>query len=206
MKGMRCTVLWFVLLLLAGCGTVPEAIGPEAESRWQARQVALNALQNWEFEGRIAIQREAEGWFAGLHWAQHGAAYQLKVTGPAGQGMARLEGDAAGVTLTRSDRTVYQAHTPEELLSTHLGWKVPVTGLHDWIRGLPGPSPATAQRLDAAGHLVQLHQDAWDIRFDRYVTVDTLELPGRVVLECPTLSVRIIVDRWYPPPRKASGS
>ncbi|CAK0766492.1 Outer-membrane lipoprotein LolB [Gammaproteobacteria bacterium] len=193
----------FSVALLTGCTTplLPTS-GPEAESRWQARQPTLDALRHWEFNGRIAVQREEEGWFAGLRWEQQGTAYHLQVSGPAGQGAARLEGDDTGVTLTRNNGAVYRALHPEELLVAHLGWQVPVAGLHYWIRGLPSPLAWESRELDNAGHLIRLHQDGWDIHFERYGTVDSfgssnsLELPGRLVLERPPLSVRIIVDHW----------
>jgi outer membrane lipoprotein LolB len=132
-----------------------------------------------------------------LRWKQKGQIYLLQVSGPGGQGAARLEGNDNGVTLTRSDRTIYHASNPEELLTTHLGWQVPVRGLHYWIRGLPTPSSKSdSLALDAAGRLIRLHQDDWDIHFDRYSSTDLLELPGRLVLEHPSITVRIIVERW----------
>ena len=185
-----------VLALLTGCSTIPESLGPESEARWQARQPALEVLQNWEFDGRIAVQREEEGWFASLRWEQQGAVYHLQVSGPAGQGAARLEGDKTGVTLTRSDGTIYHALHPEELLVTHLGWQVPVVGLHYWVRGLPAPTEWESKTLDALGHLVWLRQNGWDIHFERYGTANTLELPGRLALERSPLTVRIVMDRW----------
>ena len=191
--------LLVLLVLFAGCSTVPEAPGPDAESRWQARQLALNALQDWTLDGRIAIQRETEGWFASLHWLQRGSAYQLQVSGPAGQGAARLSGDDTGVTLTLGNGTAYHALRPEALLAAHLGWQVPVAGLRYWIRGLPAPSSREESRqLDVMGRLVALRQDGWKIRFERYTAVGALELPGRVVLESPPLAVRIVADQWAP--------
>ncbi|CAK0764778.1 Outer-membrane lipoprotein LolB [Gammaproteobacteria bacterium] len=185
-----------VLALLTGCTTTSESLGPESEAAWRVRQPALESFQNWEFIGRVAVQREEEGWFASLHWKQRGTAYRLQVSGPAGQGAARLNGDDVGVSLIRGDGTVYLASRPEELLATHLGWQVPVTGLRYWIRGVPTPTEWESRALDAAGHLVRLRQDGWDIHFDRYSAVDTLELPGRLVLERPPLTVRIIMERW----------
>ncbi len=192
----RTPLLLFVLVLLAGCGVAPEVPGPEAEARGQVRTAALAALNHWELDGRIAIQREQEGWFASLHWLQQGASYQFKVSGPAGQGGVRLSGDERGVTLTRSDGTVYHALLPEELLASHFGWQVPVTGLYYWIRGLPVPSSDESHQRDAEGRLVVLRQDGWKIQFDRYQALGGLELPGRVTLERPSLSVRVIADRW----------
>ncbi|CAK0767159.1 Outer-membrane lipoprotein LolB [Gammaproteobacteria bacterium] len=184
------------LVLLSGCANTRETLNPESESRWQTRQRVLSTLRNWEFNGRIAIQREEEGWFASLIWKQQDSTYHLQVSGPMGQGAARLEGNINGVTLTRSDKTIYQATRPEELLMTHFGWRIPVSGLHYWILGLPAPEELDLQELDNAGHLIRLRQDGWDIHFDRYREINSIELPGHLILERPPLTVRIIVENW----------
>lgn len=198
-----CHLTWnvarvlLIFVLLSGCATTPEMVGPESATYWQTRQLTLNAIQNWEFTGRIAIQREEEGWFAGLRWQQHDSVYHIQVSGPAGQGAARLKGDDAGVTLTKSDQTVYHAIRPEDLLLIHLGWQVPVRGLRYWMRGLPSPTQWDSLVFDVSGRLVRLQQDGWDIHFDHYsIMENSVELPGRLVLERPPLMVRIVVEHW----------
>lgn len=130
-------------LLLAGCAPLSEI--SEELPVWQAHQLRLNELRAWEFNGRIAVHYEDQGWFANLHWQQYGDNYQIQINGPAGQGAAQFQGNPNQVTLIRKDQTIYHAANPEELLATHFGWQIPVTGIQYWIRGIP--TPATLKKL-----------------------------------------------------------
>ena len=46
------------------------------------------------------------------------------------------------------------------------------------------------------GRLEYLQQAGWDIHYDRYKTVDALDLPARILLENDEIRVRLVIDQW----------
>lgn len=182
-------------LLLNGCATHPSIPADPARD-----EVHLRALDAWTFDGRIALYNDAEVWNADLRWRQQGPRYDIHLSGPFGQGRARIRGDADGVTLETAERT-RRGRDPETLFNQTLGWRIPVNGLQWWIRGLSAPSAQTNALLDAQGRLQRLRQDGWDIQFKRYVVVDGLALPGKVFLENPEWTVRLVIQDWRLPAR-----
>jgi len=74
--------LWLAVLLLAsGCATRPPAVAPEAESAWLEHRAALEALRDWQVQGRVALRTETEGWSASFDWQQRGDNYRIRLRG-----------------------------------------------------------------------------------------------------------------------------
>jgi len=73
------------------------------------------------------------------------------------------------VTLTTSEGRDASAADAEELTERLLGFRIPLAGLADWVRGRPAPAPApTLVRRDAAGRLAELEQSGWRIEYLEY--------------------------------------
>lgn len=187
-----------LILSCSGCTQLPSSL--QNESHWEARRQALESLEDWTLDGRIAVHRGEEGWHVSLHWEQKNSTYRMQISGPAGQGAARIEGDSSSVLLMQSNGQTIRAHRPEELLARVIegGEQIPITALGRWIKGLPSPD-TEAQTLDPEGHLASLRQEGWNVSFERYTVVDTLDLPKRIVLERPTITIRLVVDHWGVP-------
>jgi outer membrane lipoprotein LolB len=187
------------MALISGCETVPEALPPgvPAEKAWQQRVKALTGLESWVCNGRVGASDGTESFSASLRWRQTKDAYQIRLSGPLGQGLVEVKGSPQGVALRTSDQETFVAPTPEALLDRYFGWRLPVTGLRYWILGLPMPGvPVAARALDPWGRLERLEQSGWRIRYLAYRQVQGLDLPAKLVLEHPRLSARIVVSRW----------
>lgn len=192
LAGVSCAAL---LTTLAGCAVSPPA--PEADpALWEQHRSAASRITQWQLDGRIALRRSDEGWHADLHWQQRDEKFEVRLSGPLGQGGAHLQGDETGVALTLSDRSTYHAADPEELMRQRLGWAVPVQGLRYWVRGLPVPGIAETHRLDERGRLRELAQDGWHVRFARYDESAAVALPARLELTRGDLHVKLVVERW----------
>ena len=168
-------------LLLAGCATAPPR-PPSAhpEQDWRRQQQAVSALTHWQLVGRIALFTESQGWHATVDWRQRRDNYDIRLIGPLGQGALRLVGDPGHVTLYDSDGQSVMADDPDQLLYRETGWRVPVEALRYWVLGVPAPGPVASRKLDPYGHLTELQQAGWRIRFLDYSERDGLQLPGRV--------------------------
>lgn len=193
----RALCLVALAMLLAACATVPpRGTGGDAEQLWHSRQAALTALTNWSFTGRIGITLGDQGWHAVLDWRQHDRHFDIRISGPLGQGVGELHGGPDGVLLLTSDHQQSRAADAESLLHAQFGWWVPVSGLQYWLRGLPDPRQAAQTTLDDYGRLTQLQQSGWDIRFTRYVQHVGLALPDRLTLSNDRMKVKLIVETW----------
>lgn len=198
---MRFLFLGGVLLFITACTpfwqtkpTMP------AESLWQQRAAQLEQLDQWSFRGRTLIQQGKEGWNAGVSWQQNQDSFKIRLTGPFAQGAVELTGDSQQVTMLTSEGEKFTAETPEQLLQEVLGWRLPVSALRDWVRGLPYQGePIDLREINDEGQLVALHQAGWQVEFLRYVPFAGQQLPDKVFIKRDDLSVRLVISSWNQP-------
>ncbi|MDO9372494.1 MAG: lipoprotein insertase outer membrane protein LolB [Gammaproteobacteria bacterium] len=207
---MQYWLLIGLALAVGACSTLPvppaSAADGAAETLWQQRQQALAALQSWNLNGRIAVLTAQQGWHAGVRWMEQDGGYHIHLDAPLGQGAAEIIGNRAGVVLRTGDGE-FSAESAEDLLEQRLGWRLPVSGLRYWVRGLPDTrAPVEGHTLDAAGRLTRLQQAGWDIEFKRYASAGPLELPDKIFLTNnsagnsastdATLEIRLVIEHW----------
>ena len=185
-------------LLLTACETTPEVVPvADPELAWQEQQSRLADLHQWRAVGKIAIRSQEDSWNAGLQWEQDRDSYRIRLSGPLGQGLMELTGEPGRVEMRTSDKQVYRAAAPDDLLLEHTGWRVPVAGLRYWILGRPAPEDAIGSlALDPAGRLAQLYQSGWHIQYQRYKEFDGIPLPTKMTLENPKVQAKLIVRSW----------
>lgn len=209
----RASLLTVIAFLLCSCTVVPPREPPSAPAGelWQQRAPRLQALSDWSFNGRAAVDGpELPSRTVRINWSAAGAAYRLSFMSPLGQQVAELAGDAVVASLRVPGEETRSAASPEALLHDALGWSAPLRGLRYWVRGLPAPAaePLTGDDagsdvqgdirldLDDWGRLTALAQDGWDVRIDRYTEVGNLELPRRLTLSREGLRIRLLIDEW----------
>ncbi len=147
----------------------------------------------FQLSGRIAVRYDKQGSSGNIAWRHRAAGDEMLITSPLGQGVARIEREGDTVTVTASDQRVYRAHDAESLTEQVLGFRVPLAGLSDWVRGKPAPGPARETR-DARGRLSELEQDGWRIYYLAYG--DGNGLPARLRLVYPGLELRLAIGEW----------
>lgn len=185
---------WLAILLLAGCASHPPLTDTHPV-RWHDHARAVQAVQAWELQGRVALQVGEEGWHGGLHWQQFPDAYRVQISGPFGQGGIQLEaGD--GLVRFRQGERIAQASDAEALMQQELGWSLPMGGLGHWVRGVPRRPALASLAFDAEGRLARLEEDGWVVDYQRYDEGLQPPLPIRMRLEHAGLRVRLVVDRW----------
>ncbi len=70
-----------------------------------------------------------------------------------------------------------EAQSPEALLEEQLGWKLPVSHLVWWVRGLPAPDSKSRLGLDNDSRLATLEQDGWQVEYLSYTEQNGYWLP-----------------------------
>lgn len=176
----------FLVLLLCGCAATPLLKSSRSAAEFS----------DWQLNGRIALTHGDQGWHASLLWQQQADAYQLKVSGPLGQGGFQLAGDEAGVVLVDAEGNSSFAHDGDALLLQATGWHLPVVGLRYWVRGLPVPDTESTREYDEAGQLSHLEQSGWIINYQRYQLVEGAAVPSKMRLARDDIAVRLVISQW----------
>lgn len=198
-------LLLFSSLLLSACSTFnAETPSPIVDGvrlgnhhlSWPQRQAQLAQVTNWTASGNIAAHTDKNGWNASYHWHQQNNNYDLILFGPLGMNRVQLNGDALQATLTTPSQQVITANNPDTLLWQQTGWNLPVSNLYYWLRGLPAPHSRFKRSFDLNNHLVHLYQDGWHIMYLRYVAINGIDLPERLLISNSEWQVRLAVTQW----------
>lgn len=181
--------------VLAGCAAPKSALLPELND-WDARRQVLAGLDEWEFNGRIAVKTANDGFNGKLRWSQDRDAFEATASGPLGAGAVRIEGDGASVVLTDKDgvRTELEAAEPEFRL--RYGWTIPVQSLRYWALGVPDPALPADTVIDETGRLTSLRQRDWSVTFSRYAEGGGQMMPKVLTAENADTRVRLVIDYW----------
>jgi outer membrane lipoprotein LolB len=164
---------------------------------WEQRRPQLQALDHFDFKGRVALSAAGNGVNANLRWSQNGTRSQLALEGPLGVGGTHItaNGDELDIVNARGEHlTSAAAHTE---LTSRLGFDIPLPSLRYWILGVPDPAQPAEEVLDPVGQrLSALTQDGWHIAYAQYTAVHGETLPARLTLERDTVRVRLLVEDW----------
>ena len=173
-------VLMAGLACVAGCSSLPAVLAPEA------------LTSGFELQGRVSIRHGEEAATVSVQWRHLIARDDLLITNSLGQGVARITRSNAEATLETADSRRFQAVDAESLTEQVLGWRLPLSGLADWLRARPAPGHESQATVGANGRLQRLEQDAWQIDYQEYRD----SRPLRMRLSRPDLELRLIVDSW----------
>ena len=189
-------------VFLSGCETTPEAMSlDDGRKAWQLHQDSLASLVNWSAVGRIALTSSEDSWNIGLRWTQAQDSFELKMSGPLGQGVANLRGDANGVEMRTSQQDVFRAPDARTLLREHVGWDLPIEALRSWVLGKVQPGVDFSDvTIDLHGRIRQMRQAGWAIEYQRYGDYDGYQLPEKLLLQNDFLEARLILRKWQPKP------
>ena len=185
------------ILLLAGCGTLPELMPSERDTAWQAHVRALSRFQSWSMLGTLAVRSGSDASRVAMRWRQGRHSYLLRFMGPLGVGLLEVEGSATGVEARFSNGRRASATSPEALLEQEIGWSVPLHELRYWIVGAPAPDGVLSNmELDDHGRLAHLEQAGWTVVYERYGAINDLALPKRIRFSSGSVEATVVVRRW----------
>lgn len=192
------------LVLVAGCAAGPRPVPDERTRAWTELRAELEALDQWQAEGRLVVRDGRDGNPAGFTWIERpDGGFQLRLSGPWGQGVARLTGGAGRAELVTAEGMRYTAGDAHQLLAGVYGWDIPVAGLRRWLLGLPGPD--ATYTLDRFGRLETLDWRDWHIEYGRYRLVDEgLDMPAVLTASRAggDTEIRVAIHEWRLGPGK----
>lgn len=155
-------------------------------------QTSVPEDQVFELTGRIAARQGEESFSGNLTWRHAGSVDELLLTSPLGQGIARIVRERGSVVLTTAEPREYRAPDAESLTEETLGFRLPLAGLADWVRGRPAARGAHRQETFPDGRLRLLEQSGWRIEYLDYQG----GLPSRLRLTYPGVDLRLAISSW----------
>jgi outer membrane lipoprotein LolB len=157
-------------------------------------QLETKAPQDVEFDlsGRLAARYGKEAFTGNLAWRHARSADELLITSSLGAGVARIVRDGDSVVLTTAEPREYRARDAEALTEEVLGFRLPLAGLADWVRGRPSDKSAAKTEYDDQGRLRSLEERGWKIEYQEYEG----KLPSRMRLMYPDIELRLAISKW----------
>lgn len=198
---IRASFLAGTVLLLGGCASLPPTpLSATEQARlqgaWERHAELVRAIPDWECFGRAAIRAGDNGGTVNLNWKQTGTVSDVHLSAPLNQGTVELLGKPDLMVIT--DSAGHQRYTtdPAETVYQLTGWRIPITALPNWIRGLPNDNTAH-YTWDEHGRLATLTDGAWSITYEQYEFIDQrVFLPTKLTLEHGDIRLRLAVERW----------
>jgi len=181
------------VVLFVGCAALPPQ---EEPANYQPHLQRVSAIEHFALTGRIAILTETKGFSGTMRWHHRIDGDDIAFYSPLGTQLGQLNLDASGVTLTTGNRQTYQADDAETLTQQSLGWSLPLDGLPDWVLGRPTAGGAEILAWDAAGRIMRMRQNGWDIEYPLYQEAADRTLPGKVVLKSRKLDLKLVIESW----------
>jgi outer membrane lipoprotein LolB len=154
--------------------------------------------------GRLTVDTGERRFQGSFNWRQQGDALELVVRGPLRNGVLRVEGRPAALTVTARGET-RTLTDPEAELSELIGWWLPVASLPDWLLGLPDRSFRAETVPGTDGTLASLEQRLWRVDYAAYGlaatnggTASAALVPSRIEMTHDALSLKLTIDDWQP--------
>ncbi|HEY9531047.1 MAG TPA: lipoprotein insertase outer membrane protein LolB [Burkholderiales bacterium] len=170
-------VLLSVLLLLGACAQLETQVPQDVE---------------FDLSGRLAVRYGSEAFSGNLAWRHAASGDELLITSSLGAGVARLVRTGGTIVLTTAEPREYRGADAEALTEEVLGFRLPVAGLTDWVRGRPTEGPRATAKHDEEGQLRLLHQAGWTIEYLEYEG----KRPSRMRLTYPGIELRLAISQW----------
>jgi outer membrane lipoprotein LolB len=189
------SILVGISLIFSGCAPKeeewPSVSNPSAE--WNLHEKALQTIDSWIVKGKVGVSDGVQAQSLNFSWTQQGQNYEIDFYGPLGVKVATLIKQKTEVSLLTSSGKK-TAKDPESLMVEELGFSMPVSGLSQWVMGLP-QSTTSPKMLNSFGYLSRLQEDGWDVSYISYQRRKGLGFPHQMILKRGNVRVVLSLER-----------
>lgn len=194
--------LLLVTILTSGCANFSEP-HPKAQPNFTDQQVHLAkiaTIKDFNLSGRVAINANNHGSSGTIVWHHASKDGNMSFYSPLGGKVADFLYSNKNVRFTNKDNKTFEANNAETLSERHLGWRLPLKPLADWVLGRPSNGAISNMRWDEQGRISRFNQDGWEITYLEYKPTKEISLPSKINIrgvqtEQP-LNLRLIIDAW----------
>jgi len=188
------------LAMLAGCRTAPPpaVIGPGPEAPWPQQRAALEKLDSYGLNGRVAVAANGQGFSASLRYQQLPRRSNLALDGPLGIGGLRVELEGENLEIMTSRGEKLDGDVARAELERRLGFALPLSELRWWLLGIPAPGEVALDEDGASGEIRGFTQRGWRVSISARAAGLGFSLPQRLVAEREGARLKLLVERWSP--------
>lgn len=182
--------LYFLLGLTSCAIFTPPPYPVEKHLSWEE----LQKLENWEWQGQVALSNSKEQTSFQVSWKQSHQDFKVHLWGPLGQNHAELSCEN-GLCQLKTQQDIFYSESPRELLKTYTGWDMPVEFASFWVKGIPAPNESydfTKARDKTPATLIQT---GWRIQYLEYQPHPP-HLPRKIRMIQDTLQIRVHIREW----------
>jgi len=190
-----------LLALLAGCRTVPAPAtipGPGADAPWPAQRAALEKLERYSLNGKVAVAANGQGFTASLRYQQQPRRADLALDGPLGIGGMRIGLEEHGLAVTNSRGEALDGQAARDEIERRLGFELPLDELRWWLLGLPAPGESALDAAPDSGEIRGFDQNGWHVAINTRAPALGFALPQRLTAERDGARLKLFVERWQP--------
>lgn len=194
-----------VLALLAGCRTapVPSPViqGPGADAPWNEQRAALQRVDAYSLNGRVAVAAKGQGFSANLRYHQLPQRADLALDGPMGIGGMHLQFDERELSVTNSRGETLDGGAARAEIESRLGFELPLAELRWWLLGLPTPGAVAdgeVETREASDEISGFTQRGWHVKIDSRMPALGFSLPQRLTVEREGARLKLLVEQWGP--------
>lgn len=143
--------------------------------------------ERWQLSGKIGLRAPQLAESAYVNWRQCGDRFAVRISGPLGQTVARIDGRGEQLTLQFEGRESVTTSEPELLMQQQLGWSLPIRALRYWVRAQAAPG-GDAELSGPSQQPNALHQQNWQVDYLAYHQNGATILPAKLRLSRDALS------------------
>lgn len=198
MRLLGRALLGLAAISLVACA--PQRLRPDASglAAQDQREALLAPATDWRLVGRLGVSDGRDSGSGSLTWTQRGDRYQFELHAPVTGKTWLLTGDARHAQLQGLRAETLEGDNAASLLQRELGWRVPVTELSWWARGMRAPGKAELS-LRGDGLPARIVQAGWQVNFLDYDESTNPPLPRKLYAESGNYKVRLAIQRWETP-------
>lgn len=152
--------------------------------------------ERWQLSGKIGLRAPQLAESAYVNWRQCGENFSVRISGPLGQTVARIDGRAEILTLQFEGREPMTTRDPELLMQQQLGWSLPIRALRYWVRAQAAPGN-DAKFSGPEQQPATLQQQDWQVDYLAYHQNGAASLPAKLRLSGDqNLRATLLINEW----------
>jgi len=199
----RCLNLLIIAALLSACGSYSTKQNNDLPLD---TETYLDIPDTWTIQAKLGIKNSEDSGSVTLNWQQEGERYTIQVSGPFGQGNAKLSGNNQSIRIEQPGKETLYSNNPKALVQQTFGWDLPLQHLPYWIRGIQNPlSDQNIQHATAStqhneiGLLSTLTQFGWALEYSRYKPQQQHLAPHKIRAKSNGVTLTLIIKKWVFP-------
>ena len=191
---------WPRCCLLAGCRTLPPTavIGPGADAPWPEQRAALEKLDRYGLNGRVAVAAQGQGFSARLRYQQQPQPLESRARRAVGHRWLARRARRRGHQHRHQSRREARRRSRARRTRAAAGFPIAADELRWWLLGIPAPGEASINQDAGSGEIRDFTQNGWHVSINSRAAGLGFALPQRLTAEREGARLKLLVENWQP--------